>query len=409
LVKRRFTEPSRFREAVFFARAPAGAKVAPAMPDFMSRVLGPPWLTLDVSKARGFASALSLVLLATVLVGVLFWLFHVERIVGVYLIPVLISAIRWGLWPGLFAAFTSVALIGALFAKTSSPVFLSLDWEQIVRFAVFGVVALVASRLAHTVKQHAETAERATSEVRRRAETEQLRDALIGSVSHELRTPLSSILGATTVLASAPTVNADPKLQGLAGVVREETERLNNVIQNLLDATRISSDGLRPRFEWAEVADIVNAAIERRDARTAGRAVEVDLARELPLVYVDQVLIEQALGHIIENAAKYSPAGTPIQVSCRVEDGALLITVSDRGAGLTAEEKARLGERFFRGDRTAATTTGSGLGVWIARAFLHANGGSLEAISGGVDRGATFILRLPIPAQRPVAEEAGHE
>ena len=375
----------------------------------MSKVLGPPWLTLGASKTRGFASALVLVLLATVLVGLLFWLFHVERIVGVYLVPVLISAIRWGLWPGLFAAFASVTLIGALFATATKPVFLSLDWEQIVRFGVFSLVAIIASRLAHIVKQHAETAERATSEVRRRAETEQLREALIGSVSHELRTPLSSILGATTVLASAPAVNADPKLQGLAGIVREETERLNNVIQNLLDATRISSDGLRPRFEWAEVADIVNAAIERRRSRIADRAVEVDLARELPLVYVDQVLIEQALGHIIENAAKYSPPDAPIQVSSRVEDGALLMAVSDRGTGLTADEKVHLGERFFRGDRTAATTTGSGLGVWIAKAFLHANGGSLEAISGGVDRGATFILRLPIPAQKPVAEEATHE
>ena len=379
------------------------------MPDFMSKVLGPPWLTLEVPKLRAFASALFLVLLATLFVGLLFWLFHVERIVGVYLVPVLISAIRWGLAAGLLAAFASVTLIGAFFATPTHPVFLSFDLEQIVRFGVFSLVAVVASRLARTLKQHAETAERATSEVRRRAETDQLREALIGSVSHELRTPLASILGATTVLASAPAVQADPKLQGLAGVVREETARLNNVIQNLLDATRISSDGLRPRFEWAEVADIVNAAIERRRARIAGRTVEVDLARELPLVYVDQVLIEQALGHIIENAAKYSPADTAIQVSSRIEDDILLIMVSDQGAGLTAEEKSRLGERFFRADRTAATTTGSGLGVWIAKAFLHAHGGSLEAVSGGVDRGTTFILRLPIPAQKPVAEEAAHE
>ncbi len=287
------------------------------MPDFMSRILGPPWLTHGASKARGFAAALVLVALATLLVGLLFWLFHVERIVGVYLIPVLISAIRWGLWPGLLAAISSVALISALFSKATQPVFLSLDWEQIVRFGVFSLVAIVASRLAQTVKQHAETAERAINEARRRAETEQMREALIGSVSHELRTPLASILGATTVLTSAPAVTADPKLEALAKVVREETERLNTVIQNLLDATRISADALRPRFEWAEVADIVNAALQRHRARLTGHEVKLELAAELPLAYVDQNLIEQALGHVIENAMKYSPPGSPIRIAAR--------------------------------------------------------------------------------------------
>src|SRR5215211_7592779 len=102
------------------------------MPDFMSRFLGPPWQTLRASKARGSAFALVLVGGATLLVGVVFWLFQVERIVGIYLIPVLISAIRWGLWPGLLAAVTSVGVISVLFARAANPVFLTLDWEQLV-------------------------------------------------------------------------------------------------------------------------------------------------------------------------------------------------------------------------------------------------------------------------------------
>ena len=370
------------------------------MPDFMSRILGPPWLTHGASKARGFAAALVLVAIATLLVGLLFWLLNAERIVGVYLIPVLISAIRWGLWPGLLAAVSSVALISLLFSKPAQPIFLSLDLEQIVRLGVFTLVAIVASRLAQSVKQHAEAAERAINEARRRAETDQMRQALIGSVSHELRTPLASILGATTVLTSAPAVTADPKLEALAKVVREETERLNTVIQNLLDATRISADVLRPRFEWAEVADIVNAALQRHRARLTGHEVKLDLAGELPLAYVDQNLIEQALGHVIENAMKYSPPGSPIRICGAVDNGMIAVTVADSGAGLTADELGRLGERFFRGDRASATTTGSGLGLWIAKAFLHANGGSLDANSDGADRGSTLILRLPIPAQK---------
>jgi K+-sensing histidine kinase KdpD len=375
----------------------------------MSNVFGPPGRTRDPWKQRGFVFALGLVVLTTLIVGLLFWWFQIERIVGVLLAPVLISAVRWGLWPGLFAAFSSVVLISTLFAQPAAPAFLGLDVEQVVRLCVFSLVAVVASRLATNVKQHAGTAERALNEVRLRAETDHLREALIGSVSHELRTPMASIVGATAVLASSPAVAADPKLQALARVVRDETERLNNVVQNLLDATRISSDGIRPRFEWAEVADIVNAARERRGARIAGHPLTVDLAPELPLIYVDQVLVEQALGQILENAAKYSPPEAPIEISGRVEDRGLLLSVTDRGAGLTPDERDRLGERFFRGDRTAATTTGSGLGIWIAKAFLHANGGSLAIASAGAGQGATLTLRLPVPQDQTAAGDANHE
>lgn len=378
------------------------------MPDFMSSILGPPSLTLGASKPKGFAAASLLVLLATLVVGVLFWLFHIERIVGIYLIPVLISAIRWGLWPGLFAAVTSVLLIDALFALTTKPVFLSFDWEELVRLGVFTTVAIVASRLAQTVKQHAEIAERAISETRRRSETDQLREALIGSVSHELRTPLASILGATTVLCGSSAARSEPQLAGLASVVRTETERLNNVIQNLLDATRISSEGLRPRFEWAEVSDIVNAAIERRSARLGSHSVEVDLAAELPLVYVDQVMVEQSLGQLLDNAVKYSPEGSPIRIAACRDGDAVTISVTDQGAGILPDELPRLGERFFRGSRTASATNGSGFGIWIGKAFLHANGGSLTATSDGADRGSTFNIRLPIPAQQPQAD-TGHD
>jgi K+-sensing histidine kinase KdpD len=376
------------------------------MPDLMSSVLGPPWLTSDTSKVRAFGFALLTVLLATLLVWLLLWLFGIERIVGVYLVPVLVSSIRWGLGPGLFAAFSSITVISLLFAKVPKPLFLALDWEQLVRLGVFCLVAIVASRLASYVKQHAETAERATSEARRRAETEQLRDALIGSVSHELRTPLSSILGATTVLVSAPAIAGDPKLGAMALVVREETARLNNSIQNLLDATRISSDGLRPRFQWGEVADIVNAAVERHRPQFPRRTIEINLAPELPLVYADQNLIEQALSQVIGNALKYSAAPSPVRVSARAEDGALVLEVSDQGVGIPPTDLPHVAERFFRGEHVSSTTPGSGLGLWIAKAFLHANGGNLTATSGGADRGTTVILRLPIPAQKDVSEDS---
>jgi len=387
--------------------APYPGKIA-AMPDLMSGVLGPLSAPTGTSKVRGLAMALVLVAATTLLIAVLLSFVRVERIVGIYIIPVMIASIRWGLWPGVLASVTGVALIHLVFTRPGYG-FQLQDWDQVVRLGVYLVVAIIASRLAESVKTHAGTAERAINETRRREETDHLREALIGSVSHELRTPLASILGATTVLCSSPAVRTEPQLEGLADVVRTETERLNNVIQNLLDATRISSEGLRPRFEWAEVSDIVNAAIERRGGRLAGHALEVELAAELPLVYVDQVMVEQALGQLLDNAAKYSAETSPIRITARAADGAVVVSVIDHGAGLSPDELPRLGERFFRGSRTAATTAGSGFGIWIAKAFLHASGASLTATSDGADKGATFNIRLPIPAQHPQARDADNE
>jgi len=118
-------------------------------------------------------------------------------------------------------------------------------------------------------------------------------------------------------------------------------------------------------------------------------------------------MVEQALGQVLDNAAKYSPESSPIRITAAAGQGAVTLSVSDHGAGLTAEERARLGERFFRGGRTAATTAGSGFGIWIAKAFLHANGGSLDAASAGPDQGATVTIRLPIPPHK--AADLEHE
>src|SRR5580704_16220363 len=236
---------------------------------------------------------------------------------------------------------------------------------------------------------------RALNEAKMRSETELLREALIGSVSHELRTPLASILGAATILHNAPALAGDPRLQALAAVVRDEAERLNNDIQNLLDATRISSQQVRPKLQWIEPVDIVNAAVEHRRRRLAGHPVTLDLDSNLPIVRADPTQVEQALVQILDNAAKYSTEGAPIRVAARPNGQTVVLSVHDCGAGLSSEEKRLVGGRFFRGPRHAATTSGSGLGLWIANAFISANGGKVEVESDGVDRGTTVSIYLP--------------
>jgi len=228
------------------------------------------------------------------------------------------------------------------------------------------------------------------------AEADLLRDALIGSVSHELRTPLASILGGASILADTPTVMNDRRLASLAKGIRDEAERLNNDIQNLLDAARITSQGLQSRRDWSDPTDIIDAAVERIGVRYPTHHIALDLGKNLPLIHVDPVLIEQALGQIIANAGKFSPAASTIRIAAKVENQQLIISVSDDGAGLTVDEKSRLAERFFRGRRHVGKIPGSGLGLWIANTFIVSSGGKLEALSPGEGQGTTIRIVFPI-------------
>jgi two-component system, OmpR family, sensor histidine kinase KdpD len=205
------------------------------------------------------------------------------------------------------------------------------------------------------------------------------------------------------VLSETAAIAKDERLTSLAGVVRDEAERLNNDIQNLLDATRISREQIRPRQEWIEPQDIVNSALERRRRRLSNHNLALDVDSNLPFIYVDAILVEQALVQIVDNAAKYSPPGSPIAVAAKRNGRDVVLSVHDDGVGLTAEENAQLGERFFRGARLAATTSGSGLGLWIAKAFVTANGGKIQAESAGAGQGTTVSIHLPFatPASQP--------
>jgi two-component system, OmpR family, sensor histidine kinase KdpD len=247
-----------------------------------------------------------------------------------------------------------------------------------------------------------ESIEQATIDYR----TELLRDALIGGVSHELRTPLASILGTCSVLNQMPAILNDRKSHDLIEAIHDQAGQLDSEIRDLLDATRIGAEGIQPQLTWTDPTDIVNAAMKQKARRLASHWVTLNLQREAPLVQVDTVLVEQALGQILENAAKYSPVGTAIKVTSRCDDGHVVLSVTDQGSGLTAEEKEQLGKRSFRGQRQSTSGPGSGLGLWIASTFIAANGGTLHADSKGPNLGTTISLRLPIGTQETLASVA---
>lgn len=244
--------------------------------------------------------------------------------------------------------------------------------------------------------------ESAKTEAKALAETEQLRNALIGSVSHELRTPLASILGGASILAETPAISRDERLSLLSKGIRDEAVRLNSDIQNLLDAALIASQGLKSRQDWTDPADLLDAAVGRIKARYPDRNFNVQLNGNPSLIRVDPVLIEQALAQIIANAAKFSPPQSTIYITARTDGGELVVSVRDEGAGLTADEQRRVPERFFRSPRHIGKIPGSGLGLWIADTFIASSGGKLEAVSAGENQGTT--IRVVFPVSRHVDE-----
>jgi K+-sensing histidine kinase KdpD len=234
----------------------------------------------------------------------------------------------------------------------------------------------------------------AFSEARLRNQWDVLRQALVGNVSHELRSPLASILGSASVLDRVPAIKQSEHTRALVDTVLQAARRLDEDIRRLLDATRITAGGVCPRRDWVDPVDLIDRALAQKDARLGSHRLAVDIPPELPLVRVDAALIEQAIGQVLENAAKYSPGDSLITVRARSEHERLVISISDEGSGLTAAEQDQVGRRSFRSDRSHKASPGSGLGLWIAQCFVTANGGMLEAQSRGAGLGTTISIRL---------------
>lgn len=254
-------------------------------------------------------------------------------------------------------------------------------------------VTLERLDLANTVSE---------AEVRRRSEA--LREAIIGSASHALRTPLASILGSASVLAGAAVVSSDDRLRSLAQIIITEAERLNGDIQKMLDAAALSDAQLKPNLAWVDPADVVNAALEARRRELAEHRIVLDCPQDLPLVQTDAALASGALGLVLDNAARYSDPGAEIRITARSEGGFVRLSVADEGSGLPEDELSRVFEKFYRGTRARASTRGTGLGLWIANAFLAASMGRIAVLARS-DRAGTCVT-IDLPAATPEEMEA---
>ena len=237
-------------------------------------------------------------------------------------------------------------------------------------------------------------------------ETEQLRSALLASVSHDLRTPLTSMRGSIdSLLALGEAIPLEDRRELLEGT-RDEAERLDRYIQNLLDMTRLGHGALKLARDWVSPGDIVGSALGRLRAVLAPLQVRIDVPSELPLLYVHAALIEQALVNVLENAARFSPAQGHLHVSAGVSDNQLFFAVADEGPGIPEDERAKIFDMFYTAARGDRGGQGTGLGLAICQGMVGAHGGHISVADGIGGRGTCITLFLPLPAQPGLEREA---
>jgi two-component system sensor histidine kinase KdpD len=238
--------------------------------------------------------------------------------------------------------------------------------------------------------------------VERTVETERLRSALLTSISHDLKTPLAAVLGAAGTLRSLSTALNDDEKAELVGTIIDEAERLNRFIANLLDMTRLESGAVVPNAALHDLGEIVGSALERTSKILVRHRVEVDLARDLPMVEVDPVLFEQVLFNLLDNAAKYAPAGTTVRIQSWRDRNSVVLQVLDEGEGVPPSDLENIFDKFYRVQKADQVRAGTGLGLAISRGFVEAMHGTINAANRTDRAGAVFTVTLPVPAREQI-------
>ncbi len=239
------------------------------------------------------------------------------------------------------------------------------------------------------------------SEARSRAQTEQLRNSLLSSVSHDLRTPLAAIAGASSSLLEAHGDQNTQSRRELLQTIADESRRLARLVDNLLDMTRLASGTVVLNKQWHVLEEIIGSALARLRRELEGHPVRVEIPNDLPLLLLDGVLMEQAFFNLLENAVRYTPADSQIEITALVEGKRVEIKVIDNGPGLPAGTEARVFEKFFRGSSsTADGRRGAGLGLAICQGIVQSHGGQISA-RNRPGSGAVFVISLPCEEKAP--------
>jgi len=344
----------------------------------------------------------------------------------VMLLVVLFVAASWGSRPAIVASVLGVLGLNFFFLPPVGTLAIA-DPDNWVALIAFLITAGTAGQLSANAKRRAEEAEAGRREIERlydelrsafeRAshaealrESERLKSALLDAVTHDLRTPLTSIKASVTTLLdelktrasdASPAVLSEDGRREMLDVINEESDRLNRFIEGLVEMARIEAGELRLRRRWGTVEEMVEMAIARAKPLTDQHRVDVEIEKDLPIVLVDARAVSEVFYTLVDNAAKYSPAGTLIRIAAsRAENDMIIASVEDCGPGIPVDLRERVFDKFFRAIRAAdsgrSQPSGTGMGLAIARGIVEAHSGRIwiESCAGGLGTRAVFTLPI---------------
>ncbi|HKN84400.1 MAG TPA: ATP-binding protein [Pyrinomonadaceae bacterium] len=341
------------------------------------------------------------------------------------LLNVLFIATRWGSLPALFTSILAMLCFNFFFLPPFGT-FTIAATDNWVALLAFLVTAITAGQLSARAKKRAEEAETGRIEIERlyaelrdafeRAshaealrQSEKLKSALLDAVTHDLRTPLTSIKASiTTLLDEAhgrvdgePPVSLDTESRlEMMEVIDEESDRLSRFISGLIELARIEAGELHLRRRWGAVDEIISTALSRAEPISKEHRIELDVEKELPGVRVDERAVSEVVYTLIDNAAKYSPAGSRIRITAQhAGDGQIQMSVEDEGQGIPVELREQVFDKFFRATRDGDIShqpTGTGMGLAIAKGIVEAHEGKIWIESGAGGKGTRVVFTLPI-------------
>ena len=378
------------------------------------------------SRWAGYLGAVLGTALVTLVLGPFQEQINSTTVALAFLIVVLFSALFWGSGPALVASVLGVLCFNFFFLPPLHTLNIALPQNWVALF-VFFTTALAVGQLSARAKARAEEAESGRREIERlytqlqdafeRAshaealrQSEKLKSALLDAVTHDLRTPLTSIKASITTLIDearnqsdqdgAVELDDESRLEML-DVINEESDRLNRFIGDLIDLARIEAGELRLRRRWGAVDEIISTALTRAKPLTQKHIVNTTIENDLPVVRVDANAVSEVVYTLVDNAAKYSPAGSRIGIDAQREhDSMIKMSVEDQGIGIRPDLRGRVFDKFFRatrnGDVTGNQPSGTGMGLAIAKGIVEAHDGRIWIESGAEGRGTRVVFTLPI-------------
>lgn len=339
---------------------------------------------------QGYLKSIILVAIITLIGELIKRFLEPTNVVMLYLLVVVIAALRWGRGPAIVASIFGV-LAFDFFLIPPYLTFVVEDIQYLFTFLGLLIVGLLISELMIKTKERDEK----TRQLELLRATEKLQTALLNSVSHDLKTPLASIIGSISMLLQdEPSLNEET-IKELLEDAYGESNRLNRIVSGLLDMTRLEAGAIKVTSKFCELRDLIGVSLQELKEKLGQRPIQIEIPQDFPEISMDFALIVKVFVNLIDNAVKYSTDGTPIRIRAKAQNDHVKIKIEDEGRGIRTEDLDRIFNKFFRVTKHDHVG-GLGLGLSISRGIVEAHQGQIWAESSASKKGSTFVICLPI-------------